>query len=266
MLVSALAAPSLPCLSGLPPLGGAPEAGAAPDFALLLAALAVPALSRTPAPRMADAAEPPAPATARDGEVPDRDDKPPTAPEAPVFGFLPAPILPADPPQPPPQPAEAVAAAGAAQGVVAPPPSSPGPESAPPPLDITQPDWPAQLAARLRGDTGPVDAMSGTDITLEVSPETLGPLRLRITVEGDGARISILAGSDDAARLLQASRPELERSLADAGFSLAGDGAQDRRGAPPPQLTPDRTAALVARRPLPALAPQGSGSALNLIA
>ena len=137
-------------------------------------------------------------------------------PMAPIQAFALPPGL--DPPQDAGDPGAGLATA--ASPAALPPVSAP---ALPVPVDGAAPDWGTQLAARLDGPAGA--AAPPTELSLDLAPDHLGPLRLNIRMAEDDTRIAIAAATPEAARLLQDTAADLQRSLADAGFMLAGERA-----------------------------------------
>lgn len=112
-------------------------------------------------------------------------------------------------------------------GLMLPTPPQTAPESfvlpAPPPrVDLAAPDWPVRVA-----DTVISALVEGRqDISVDVAPERLGPLRLRVAITDRGTEITIAAAHPDTAQMLRAAQPDLQRCLAEAGLSLNAAGAQ----------------------------------------
>lgn len=142
----------------------------------------------------------------------------------------PDPQRPAPDPGPlmPPQPALAL---------VAPLPVAAAPVDAPPPapVTITAQDWPAQIADRVAAAMA--DSTTGRqnrEISIDIAPEHLGPLRLRVSVTDKGTEISVAAAHPEVAHLLKEAQPDLQRALAEAGqpaFQHTGSGSGSSFGA-----------------------------------
>lgn len=265
------ALPPQPAPAGMPGLAALPGAGDR-DFAALLADQpgpgleAAPSLPLTPGALAQPAPPAPGPDAAEDAAGAVEDDLPPELTELPpgILALLAGQAVPFAPPQP----VEAQAAAEALDAVAglataAAPPAAPGAVTLPqPPLDTAAPDWAAQLAARL----GAPEALAAqpTELTLDLAPDHLGPLRLNIRMAEDGAQIAIATATPEAARLLQDNAADLRRSLAEAGFTLAGAGAAQGgpSGEAPPQHrhTPDRDTAPRLPSTEPAPPPAGAAS------
>ena len=213
-----------------------------PDFAALLANARI-TMSRP---------EPDNPAY-----TPDADETPDTDPG--LLGLmlvLPAPPDPAPAPEaPPPTDLIGVSTVSGSSGDHA-------PRSAPPVVDLRTPDWPIELARHLGNELGAPAPGQDQEMTLDLSPETLGPLRLHVTLGEDGARVTLLASTPEAARLIQENRQHLDQALAEAGFSLAGDGAPSQ-GRPAPSRIPVPTPLTP---PASAHAPTRTTDALDLLA
>lgn len=261
------ALPPQPAPAGMPGLAALPGAGDR-DFAALLADQPGPgpeAAPSLPLPPGALAQAGP-PASAPDAAGAAEDDLPPELTELPpgILALLAGQAVPFAPAQP----VEAQAAAEALDAVagLAPavaPPATPGVGTLPqPPLDTAAPDWAAQLASRL----GAPEAVAAqpTELTLDLAPDHLGPLRLNIRMAEDGAQIAIATATPEAARLLQDSAADLRRSLAEAGFILAGAGAAQGgpsgEAPPQPRHSPDRDTAPRLPSTEPAPPPAGAAS------
>ena len=123
-------------------------------------------------------------------------------------------------------PADALTAAGAAVAAVAPagqPTSStaaapqPAAPAAPQPGATIQP----QLAKPLFTLAG---APQGQHImTLQVTPEDLGPMTVRAHIDAAGVRIELFAPGDAGREAIRGVLPELRKELADAGFGASLD-------------------------------------------
>ncbi|XTR51560.1 flagellar hook-length control protein FliK [Pseudarthrobacter sp. So.54] len=126
-------------------------------------------------------------------------------------------VAPAVPTQTP--AADALAAAGSAAAVAAPaaqPASSaaPAPHTAPPPQPQTGPALQTQVAKPLFTLAG---APQGQHImTLQVSPEDLGPLTVRAYIDAAGVRIELFAPGDAGREAIRGILPELRKELADS--------------------------------------------------
>ncbi|MFN7050692.1 MAG: flagellar hook-length control protein FliK, partial [Gemmobacter sp.] len=154
--------------------------------------------------------------------------------------------------------AEACDAVGGLAMAVSPPAAPAGGTLPQPPLDTAAPDWAAQLAARLGGPEGA--AAQPTELTLELAPDHLGPLRLNIRMAEDGAQIAIAAATPEATRLLQDNAADLRRSLAEAGFSLSGEGGTSGEAPPQPRHSLNRDTAPRLPSADPAPPPAGAAS------
>jgi Meckel syndrome type 1 protein len=121
---------------------------------------------------------------------------------------------------------DALAAAGTAGATAAPagqPTSStaaapqPAAPAAPPPGATLQP----QLAKPLFTLAG---APQGQHImTLQVTPEDLGPMTVRAHIDAAGVRIELFAPGDAGREAIRGILPELRKELADAGFGASLD-------------------------------------------
>ncbi|MEM8579201.1 MAG: flagellar hook-length control protein FliK [Pseudomonadota bacterium] len=112
------------------------------------------------------------------------------------------------------------------------------------PLDTRVPGWTDRMASDIAG----ARLTGGQDISLSLTPEHLGHLQIRLSVENGAAQIQILAEHPEAARLLADAQPRLADALARFGLDLAqhttdvmGSGAQSQRdqGQPAYPTAPD---------------------------
>lgn len=60
-------------------------------------------------------------------------------------------------------------------------------------------------------------------MTLQVSPEDLGPLTVRAYIDAAGVRIELFAPGDAGREAIRGILPELRKELADAGFGASLD-------------------------------------------
>lgn len=134
----------------------------------------------------------------------------------------------AAPPLPLPLPTAPVAAAQAAAPVVPLTPSAP----AMPPLSLDDPHWSASLGERVNWATE-----SGlSEATIDLNPEELGPIRIRIETQGQLAEVSFQAAHAATRELLSQSLPQLRELLNGQGLEMARSQVasltQPRRGMP----------------------------------
>ena len=140
-------------------------------------------------------------------------------------------------------PSAAVAAAGAAAPGAAPagqPASAPVPSATPQPAPAAP-----QTAAALQPQLAkPLFTLAGAPhgqhiMTLNVSPEDLGPLTVRAHIDAAGVRIELFAAGDAGREAVRGILPELRKELTGAGFGASldlsehsgpGGAAQDRAG------------------------------------
>jgi flagellar hook-length control protein FliK len=126
--------------------------------------------------------------------------------------------------------ADTLAAAGVSVAQQIPAPAQPGsvaaapaPAAHAPPAPTLQP----QLARPLFTLAG---APHGQHImTLQVTPEDLGPLTVRAQIDATGVRIELFAPGDVGREAIRGILPELRKELADSGFGASVD-VSDRSG------------------------------------
>ena len=86
------------------------------------------------------------------------------------------------------------------------------------------------------------DAQGTSQIRLHLSPEHLGDLTMKITVQGGTISASVVAQNADVKHALMNNQDQLARSLADAGLSLAGFSVDVSGGDARSRQDRDRTA------------------------
>lgn len=86
------------------------------------------------------------------------------------------------------------------------------------------------------------DAQGTSQIRLHLSPEHLGDLTMKITVQGGTISASVVAQNADVKHALMTNQHQLARSLADAGLSLAGFSVDVSGGDARSRQDRDRTA------------------------
>jgi flagellar hook-length control protein FliK len=74
----------------------------------------------------------------------------------------------------------------------------------------------------VKGMTMRTDTQGTSEIRLQLQPENLGQVTMRLTVTGTQVSANIVAQSADVRGVLVANQPELARSLAEAGLTLSG--------------------------------------------
>jgi Flagellar hook-length control protein len=116
-------------------------------------------------------------------------------------------------------------------------------------------------------------------ITVNVTPENLGPVTVRAHVDGSSMRIELFSASDGGRDALKQLMPDLRRDLASAGITanldLSSQGQPDTQTGPSWQgrpTTPQRAQTLREEenvptpQPLPHLSALGSVSTLDVLA
>ena len=92
------------------------------------------------------------------------------------------------------------------------------------PIHIARPGWEAALADRIAAEL----SGDGQEIELDLAPETLGQLKIKLEVVDGLAQVRIVTETTEAARLFQQAEHRLSESLSRAGLSLGGQDAQSR--------------------------------------
>ncbi|MEO1705391.1 MAG: flagellar hook-length control protein FliK, partial [Pseudomonadota bacterium] len=95
-----------------------------------------------------------------------------------------------------------------------------GAQAAPPPATSTVPMdaplWPDAVA----DDISRAQLTEGEELRLSLTPERLGTLHIRLSVENGAAQIQIVAETAEAARALQDAQPRLADALSRVGLDL----------------------------------------------
>ncbi|MFU8947270.1 flagellar hook-length control protein FliK [Mycetocola zhadangensis] len=100
-------------------------------------------------------------------------------------------------------------------------PAAPAPAAPPPPAHGAPPTLNAQLAQPLFTLAG---ARAGEHImTVQVNPDTLGPVTVRAVISSDDIRIELFSTSDSGRDALRHILPELRRDLSTGGLSATLD-------------------------------------------
>ena len=92
------------------------------------------------------------------------------------------------------------------------------------PIQITRPGWEVALADRIAAEL----SSDGKEIELDLAPETLGHLKIRLEVVDGLAQVRIVTETPEAARLFQQNEHRLSENLSRAGLSLGGQDAASR--------------------------------------
>lgn len=92
------------------------------------------------------------------------------------------------------------------------------------PIQTGRPGWEAALADRIAAELSP----DGKEIALELAPERLGHLKIRLEVVDGLAQVRIVTETPEAARLFQQAEHRLSESLSRAGLGLGGQDAASR--------------------------------------
>jgi hypothetical protein len=113
--------------------------------------------------------------------------------------------------------AAAIALGGAADAAA---PVAPAPLPDTPPADVPAADLAAQLAEPL----GHIDLRVDGDheVTVRLDPAELGPVALRVRVEGGAVHVHLDAARSDTGHLLAQALPELRHALESAGIAAGG--------------------------------------------
>ena len=94
----------------------------------------------------------------------------------------------------------------------------------PGPLMTDHPEWEAELIDRIAANFH----QDGASIEMELSPETLGALDVKIEVKDGAAEVTFATETREAARLLSQSEAKLTDLMNRAGMNLSGQNASTR--------------------------------------
>jgi flagellar hook-length control protein FliK len=138
---------------------------------------------------------------------------------------------------------------------------------APAPIATDRPGWEGALADRIAAEL----SGDGQQMDLELAPEHLGRLRIRLEMTDGQAQVRFVTETPEAARVIQQNEHRLSESLSRAGLSLGGQETASRD--PQGDQRPARSEGVAARfleRPVEGLAAAIPGRAarglVNLIA
>lgn len=138
---------------------------------------------------------------------------------------------------------------------------------APAPIATDRPGWEGALADRIAAEL----SGDGQQMDLELAPEHLGRLRIRLEMTDGQAQVRFVTETPEAARVIQQNEHRLSESLSRAGLSLGGQETASRD--PQGDQRPARSEGVAARfleRPVEGLAATIPGRAarglVNLIA
>ena len=92
------------------------------------------------------------------------------------------------------------------------------------PIQTMRPGWEAALADRIAAEL----SSDGKEIELDLAPEKLGHLKIRLEVVDGLAQVRIVTETPEAARLFQQNEHRLSENLSRAGLSLGGQDAASR--------------------------------------
>lgn len=139
--------------------------------------------------------------------------------------------------------------------------------AAPAPIATDRPGWEGALADRIAAEL----SGDGQQMDLELAPEHLGRLRIRLEMTDGQAQVRFVTETPEAARVIQQNEHRLSESLSRAGLSLGGQETASRD--PQGDQRPSRGEGVAARfleRPVEGLAAAIPGRAarglVNLIA
>ena len=139
--------------------------------------------------------------------------------------------------------------------------------AAPAPIATDRPGWEGALADRIAAEL----SGDGQQMDLELAPEHLGRLRIRLEITDGQAQVRFVTETPEAARVIQQNEHRLSESLSRAGLSLGGQETASRD--PQGDQRPARGEGVAARfleRPVEGLAAALPGRAarglVNLIA
>jgi flagellar hook-length control protein FliK len=96
------------------------------------------------------------------------------------------------------------------------------------PTPVDSPDFKQALAERVGMWVSGTPANGQMTAELRLNPEDMGPVHIRIVMDGQNAQVDFAAAHAETRQALEASLPALSSALEDAGLSLAGGGVSDQ--------------------------------------
>ncbi|MFY9478213.1 MAG: flagellar hook-length control protein FliK [Aquabacterium sp.] len=96
------------------------------------------------------------------------------------------------------------------------------------PTPVDSPDFKQALAERVGMWVAGTPANGQMTAELRLNPEDMGPVHIRIVMDGQNAQVDFAAAHAETRQALEASLPALSSALEDAGLSLAGGGVSDQ--------------------------------------
>lgn len=96
--------------------------------------------------------------------------------------------------------------------------------AAPAPIAVDRPGWEGAIADRIAAEL----SGDGQQIDLEIAPEHLGRLKIRLDMTDGQAQVRFVTETPEAARLIQANEHRLSDALSRAGLSLGGQETTSR--------------------------------------
>lgn len=96
------------------------------------------------------------------------------------------------------------------------------------PTPLDSPDFKQALAERVGMWVSGTPANGQMTAELRLNPEDMGPVHIRIVMDGQNAQVDFAAAHAETRQALEASLPALSSALEDAGLSLAGGGVSDQ--------------------------------------
>lgn len=96
------------------------------------------------------------------------------------------------------------------------------------PTPVDSPDFKNALAERVGMWVSGTPANGQMTAELRLNPEDMGPVHIRIVMDGQNAQVDFAAAHAETRQALEASLPALSSALEDAGLSLSGGGVSDQ--------------------------------------
>lgn len=96
------------------------------------------------------------------------------------------------------------------------------------PTPVDSPDFKQALAERVGMWVSGTPANGQMTAELRLNPEDMGPVHIRIVMDGQNAQVDFAAAHAETRQAIEASLPALSTALEDAGLSLAGGGVSDQ--------------------------------------
>lgn len=96
------------------------------------------------------------------------------------------------------------------------------------PTPVQSPEFPQAVAERVGLWVSNAAANGPMTAELRLNPAEMGPVQIRIVLDGQAAQVNFAAANAETRQALEASLPALSAALDEAGLSLSGGGVSDQ--------------------------------------